>query len=94
MSNIRAIRTEADYKAALARVDALMDADFGTQEGEELDVLIDLIELYEVRHVPMVFDGARGVALSDGASRISGARPDPLSAVGRKCPRSCPASAL
>ena len=53
MSNIRAIRTEADYKAALARVDALMDADFGTQEGEELDVLIDLIELYEVRHVPM-----------------------------------------
>ena len=60
MSNIRAIRTEADYKAALGRVDALMDADFGTQEGEELDVLIDLIELYEVRHVPMGYPTALG----------------------------------
>ena len=53
MSKIRAIRTEADYNAALARVDALMDADFGTPEGEELDVLADLIEHYEARHVPM-----------------------------------------
>ena len=53
MSKIRAIRTEVDYKAALARVDALMDAGFGTPEGEELDVLADLIEHYEARHVPM-----------------------------------------
>ncbi len=52
-SSIRAIRTEADYKATLARIDALMDARFGTPEGEELDVLTDLIELYEARHVPM-----------------------------------------
>ena len=60
MSIIRAIRTEADYKAALARVDALMDADFGTPEGEELDVLADLIELYEARHVPMGYPTALG----------------------------------
>jgi HTH-type transcriptional regulator/antitoxin HigA len=60
MSTIRAIRTEADYKAALARVDALMDADFGTPEGEELDVLADLIELYEARHVPMGYPTALG----------------------------------
>src|SRR5258708_31132061 len=53
MSNIRAIRTEADYTAALARIDALMDAKPGTREGEELDVLVDLVELYEVRHVTM-----------------------------------------
>jgi HTH-type transcriptional regulator / antitoxin HigA len=53
MSNIRAIRTAADYKAALARIDALMDAKPGTREGEELDVLVDLVELYEARHVPM-----------------------------------------
>jgi HTH-type transcriptional regulator / antitoxin HigA len=46
MSKIRAIRTEADYTAALARIDALMDAELGTPEGEELDVLTDLIELY------------------------------------------------
>ena len=60
MSKIRAIRTEADYNAALARVDALMDADFGTPEGEELDVLADLIELYEARHVPMGYPTALG----------------------------------
>jgi HTH-type transcriptional regulator/antitoxin HigA len=53
MSNIRAIRTEADYEAALARIDVLMDAEPGTPEGEELDVLVDLVELYESRHVPM-----------------------------------------
>jgi HTH-type transcriptional regulator / antitoxin HigA len=53
MSKIRAIRTEADYKAALARVDELMDAELDTPEGEELDVLTDLVELYEARHEPM-----------------------------------------
>ena len=53
MSKIRAIRTEADYKAALARIDTLMDAELGTPEGEELDVLTDLVELYEAKHEPM-----------------------------------------
>lgn len=54
MSNkIRAIRSEADYDAALARIDELMDAKPGTPEGEELDVLADLVELYEERHQPM-----------------------------------------
>jgi HTH-type transcriptional regulator / antitoxin HigA len=53
MSTIRAIRTEADYKAALARIDALMDAELGTPEGEELDVLTDLVELYEDRHMAL-----------------------------------------
>jgi HTH-type transcriptional regulator/antitoxin HigA len=54
MSNkIRAIRSEAHYDAALARIDKLMDAKSGTPEGEELDVLADLVELYEERHQPM-----------------------------------------
>ena len=53
MSNIRAIRSEADYEAAIARIDDLMDAEGGTPEGEELDVLTDLVELYEAKHVPM-----------------------------------------
>jgi HTH-type transcriptional regulator / antitoxin HigA len=60
MSNIRAIRTEDDYKAALARVEALMDAEMGTAEGEELDVLTDLLELYETKHVPMGYPTALG----------------------------------
>lgn len=52
-SQIRAIRSEADYAAALARIDALIDAEAGTPEGEELDVLVDLVEHYEEKHVPM-----------------------------------------
>ncbi len=53
MSKIQAIRTEPDYEAALARIDVLMDAEPGTPEGDELDVLADLVELYEAQHVPM-----------------------------------------
>ncbi len=55
MVNVRAIRTEADYKAALARVAELMDAREGTPEGEELDVLADLVEVYEERRFPMSY---------------------------------------
>ena len=53
MSRIRVIRTEADYNAALARIGTLMDAEPDTPDGEELDVLTDLVELYEARHEPM-----------------------------------------
>jgi len=52
-SKIKPIRTEADYQAALARIDALMDAAPGSLEGEELDVLADLVEPYEAKHVRM-----------------------------------------
>src|SRR5438067_13340392 len=55
MSKIKPIRTEADYEAALARIDTLLDAEPGTPEGEELDVLTDLVELYEAKHVQMGF---------------------------------------
>lgn len=60
MSNIRAIRSEADYEAAIARIDDLMDAQSGTPEGEELDVLTDLVELYEAKHVPMGYPSPLG----------------------------------
>ena len=53
MGTIRAIRTEADYQAALARIDALMDAELNTPDGDALDVLTDLVEFYEARHVPI-----------------------------------------
>jgi HTH-type transcriptional regulator/antitoxin HigA len=54
MSNkIRAIRSDADFKAALERIDALMDAEAQTPEGDELDVLTDLVELYEEKNVAM-----------------------------------------
>ena len=52
---VKAIRTEADHKAALERIDALMDASVGTAAGDELDVLVDLVEHYEEKHAPMGF---------------------------------------
>lgn len=55
MGKIKAIRNEADYDAALRRIDALMDAEPGTPDGDELDVLTDLVEHYEEKHVPMGF---------------------------------------
>jgi HTH-type transcriptional regulator / antitoxin HigA len=50
---IRPIKTEADYEAALARAAALMDAEEGTAEADELDVLATLIEAYEDKRYPM-----------------------------------------
>ena len=53
MMNIKPIRTEADYRAALKEVDSLMDAELDSPEGERLDVLTTLVEAYEARHYPM-----------------------------------------
>ncbi len=53
MGTIKPVRTETDYTAALARIDELMDAEPDSPEGEELDALADLVELYEAKHVPM-----------------------------------------
>ena len=53
MADIEPIRTEADYETALARIDELMNAEPGSPEGRELDVLVDLVDLYESRHEPM-----------------------------------------
>jgi HTH-type transcriptional regulator/antitoxin HigA len=50
---IRPIKTEADHDAALARAAELMDAEDGTAEADELDVLATLIEAYEDKHYPM-----------------------------------------
>lgn len=51
--HIRPIRTDADHAAALRRIDALMDAEAGTTEADELDVLATLVEAYEDRHFPI-----------------------------------------
>lgn len=50
---IKPIKSNADYKAALARLDGLMDAEFGSERGDELDVLATLIEAYEKKHFPI-----------------------------------------
>lgn len=51
--DIKPIRTEADYRAALLEIESLMDAAFDSPEGEKLDVLTTLLEAYESTHYPM-----------------------------------------
>lgn len=53
MVAVHPIRTEEDYEAALARVDDIFEAQPGTSEGDELDVLTDLIIVYEDKHYPI-----------------------------------------
>jgi len=48
--NINSIRTEANYQAALGRIEELMDAELNSPEGEELDVLGTLVHAYEEIH--------------------------------------------
>ena len=50
--DIKPIRTEADYKAALKEVAALMESDpaLGTPHGDRLDVLVTLVQAFEARH--------------------------------------------
>jgi HTH-type transcriptional regulator/antitoxin HigA len=52
---IRPIHTEADYKAALREISALMEADpdYGTPGGDRLDVLAILVQAYEAKHYPI-----------------------------------------
>ena len=53
--DIRPIRTEADYKATLKEISALMDADpdAGTPQGDRLDILTTLVQAFEATHVPI-----------------------------------------
>ena len=44
---IRPIKTEDDYRAALAEIDRLFAAKLDTPEGDRLDVLTTLVEVYE-----------------------------------------------
>jgi HTH-type transcriptional regulator / antitoxin HigA len=48
------IKTEADYQAALIRVDGLLHAQPNTPEGDDLDLLTTLIAAYEEQHYPIV----------------------------------------
>ena len=53
MVRINPIRTEEDYEAALVRLSEIFQAEIGTPEGDERDILTDLVELYEDRHYPI-----------------------------------------
>lgn len=52
--NIKPIRTEEDYKAAMKIVSAYFDnePDPGTPEGDHFEVLLTLAQAYEAEHYP------------------------------------------
>ena len=47
---IRPIKTEADYQAAMEEIGRLFDAAPDTPEGDRLEVLTTLVEAYEEKH--------------------------------------------
>ena len=50
---IRPIRTDKDHRDALAEIDKCWGAPEGTDEGDRLDVLLALVEIYEVKRWPI-----------------------------------------
>ena len=58
MVTVKPIRTEQDLEQALARIDEIFAVEAGTPESGELDLLTDLVELYESRNVPMGYPTA------------------------------------
>jgi HTH-type transcriptional regulator/antitoxin HigA len=55
MMEIKAIRTEADYLAALQELSVLIDLDPSADqpEGVRLEVLGTLVQAYEAKHYPI-----------------------------------------
>jgi HTH-type transcriptional regulator/antitoxin HigA len=50
---IKPIRTEADYQAAMQEIDRLWGADYASPAGDTLDVLVTLVEAYEEKRYPI-----------------------------------------
>lgn len=48
--DIKLIKTDEDYRAVLKQIDDLWLAPQDTPEGDRLDLLIGLVELYERKH--------------------------------------------
>jgi len=49
----KVIKTEAEYKTTLARVEEIFDARPGTSTGDELELLLLLMETYENATYPI-----------------------------------------
>jgi len=48
--DIKPIKTEADYQAALKEIEKLFGVEPGSSEGDRLEVLMTLVEVYEDKH--------------------------------------------
>jgi HTH-type transcriptional regulator/antitoxin HigA len=52
--NIKPIRTERDYELACKRIDEIFQAESGSPEDDEPDILATLVDAYEQKHFPIV----------------------------------------
>ena len=50
---IHPVKTDKDYRKALLRIEGLIDATANSKAGDELDVLVTLVEAYERDHFPI-----------------------------------------
>ena len=50
---IKPIRNEADYQNALERLEEIFDANRGTEQGDELEILSIIIDNYESQNFPI-----------------------------------------
>jgi HTH-type transcriptional regulator / antitoxin HigA len=53
MMDIKILKTEKEYEATLQRIEALMDAEPGSAQEEELELLTLLVEKFEEEHYPI-----------------------------------------
>lgn len=53
MTDIRPLKTEADYQSALREIEQLFQASANSSEGDRLEVLTTLVEAYEAHHYPI-----------------------------------------
>ncbi len=51
--NIKPVKTERDYKNFINRIEQLWGAKKDTPEGDELDLLVTLVESYEMKRYPI-----------------------------------------
>ena len=51
--NIKPIRNDDDLSAAFGRLEAIFQAEAGTPDADEMEVLVTLIEAYERVHYPI-----------------------------------------
>jgi hypothetical protein len=51
--DLKPIKTEADYRQALAQIEQLFEAELNTPEEDHLEILTALVEDYEEKHHPI-----------------------------------------
>ncbi len=96
---IKPIKSDAAHDAALNAIDSLMGAAPDTPEGDELEVLVTLVEAYEAERWPIEapdpisviehFMEARGLRQQDFAALI-GSQPRAVEVLNRRRPLTLP----